>query len=342
MKRDDATEKYVPSVAMLCAMYNEEDVAEEKIQNFKTLSYPNIRLYVGSDGSTDGTNEILSSYSDAGDLSFFLFPRRGKVHVINDLISAASEEIFVFTDANSMYSPTAVDNLLVHFKNPQIGAVCGCLKLIDAAGKSGEGFYWRYETAIKRAESAFGCVIGANGGIYAVRSCLVQKLPTDTINDDFTLSMGAIAQGYGMTYAEDAIATEEIGKDDAVEFKRHVRDAAGHYRAMRFLAQLLNPFYLKTFFLYVSHRVIRWFVPHLMLVSLVLPFFNLSSLFAKLSLTLQAVFYGLVLMGGLSRSKRKIIYIPYYFVYINLAMLIGFTKNLLGLQSVTWNRTQRS
>ena len=331
-----------PSVAILCAMYNEEDVAEDKIANFKKLTYANVRLYIGSDGSSDRTNEILAQHANDASLTIYTFPRRGKVYVMNDLISSAVENILVFTDANSMYAPDAIERLVAHLDDPSVGAVCGRLHLVDKEGKSGEGFYWRFETMLKKAESVFKCVIGGNGAIYAVRRKLVCKLPLDTINDDFTISMRVIQQGYCMTYADDAVATEEVGKDDSVEFKRHVRDAAGHYRAMRHLFPLLNPLHPKRFFFYVSHRVIRWFVPQLMIVLLILPWFALGSPVVLAILISEVVFYMLALIGWLSRSKHKVAYIPYYFSYINSALFVGFIKNLLGMQKVAWDRTQRS
>lgn len=330
-----------PSVAILCAMYNEEDVAEDKVANFKALTYPSTRLYIGSDGSSDRTNEILSHYSSDPAITIFNFPRRGKVHVINDLITSAHEEILVFTDANSMYQADAIERLIAHFVDPSVGAVCGRLNLIDKEGVSGEGFYWRYETMLKRSESSFKCVVGGNGAIYAVRRELVHQLPSNTINDDFTISMRVIQQGFGMTYAEDAVATEDVGKDDSAEFKRHVRDAAGHYRAMIHLLPLLNPLHLKRFFFYVSHRVIRWIVPHIMILLCILPWFAMSSFVSKSVLLAEGVFYMFAALGYVTKSKNKLIYIPYYFTYINIALFIGFMKNLLGTQKVAWDRTQR-
>jgi cellulose synthase/poly-beta-1,6-N-acetylglucosamine synthase-like glycosyltransferase len=97
-----------PSVAVLCAMYNEEKVVHAKIDNFLKLKYNDIKLYIGSDGSTDATNTILREYAENEKIVFYEFPRRGKVHVINDLMAKVKEEIVVFTDANSMFEAYAV------------------------------------------------------------------------------------------------------------------------------------------------------------------------------------------------------------------------------------------
>ena len=332
---------YHQSVAIVCAMYNEEKVLSRKIENFLSLNYSNVKLYIGSDGSTDRTNELLRKCSNIGNIVFFEFPRRGKVHVINDLVAKVQEDIVVFTDANSMFEPNAITALVKYFADPKIGAVCGLLKLLSPVKTTGEGFYWRYETEIKKLESRLNCVIGANGAIFAVYKRLFRPLPLNTINDDFMISMRVIEQGYGVKYAVDAIASEEVNKDDVVEFKRHIRDGAGHYRAMVHLYRLLNPLRIKIFFLYVSHRVIRWFVPLYLIILLILPLFYLGDPLIRGFYYSEICFYLLVLVGWISKTKVKVFYIPYYFIYINLALAIGFIKNIVGMQKVMWHSTAR-
>ena len=330
-----------PRVAIVCAMYNEEKVVREKIENFLNINYRNLKLYIGSDGSNDSTNSILQEYSYDERIMTFEFPRRGKVYVINDLIEKVDEEIIVFTDANSMFEPNAITNLVKYFCDENIGVVCGRLKLLNNGKETGEGFYWRYETALKKLENNISCVIGANGAIYAVRKVLLQPLPVNTINDDFTISMRILGKGFGGKYAADAIACEEVMDDDSVEFKRHIRDAAGHYRAMVQLYSLLNPFKFKVFFLYFSHRVLRWLVPFFLILLLFLPPFTLDAHMMRVLYLLELIFYLFVAVGWLSKTKAKIFYVPYYFIYINIALLIGFFKQILGVQKVTWDSTAR-
>ncbi len=327
-------------VAVLCAMYNEEKVVRKKIENFLKLNYEGLRLYIGSDGSSDATNAILREYTNDR-IVIREYPRRGKVHVINDLMTEAEEDIIVFTDANSMFEADAVGNLVKRFDDPGIGAVCGRLKLVCSGRITGEGFYWRYETAIKKLENALDCVIGANGAIYAVRKTLLRPLPVNTINDDFINSMRVLEKGYGVKYADDAIACEEVHQNDAIEFNRHTRDGAGHYRAIVYLYKLLNPLNPKVFFLYVSHRVIRWFVPFFMLVMLFLPLFMEQNRFVQAVYAAEVAFYVLVLIAWTTQTKQGFFYFPYYFVYINIALFLGFWRTVLGMQKTTWNRTER-
>jgi len=157
-----------PNVALICAMYNEEKIVRKKIDNFLNLKYKNIKIYIGSDGSNDKTNSILQQYSTSNRIIVYKFPRRGKVYVINDLMTKVKADILVFTDANSMFKADAIQHLLKHFTNREVGVVCGRLRLIKKGKISGEGFYWHYETVIKKLENIFNCVIGANGAIYAL------------------------------------------------------------------------------------------------------------------------------------------------------------------------------
>lgn len=330
-----------PKVAIICAMYNEEKIVHKKIENFLNLEYENIKLYIGSDGSNDRTNFILEQYSTNNRIIVYKFPRRGKVYVINDLVAKADADILVFTDANSMFKADAIQHLLRHFSNKQIGVVCGRLKLIKKGQISGEGFYWRYETTIKKLENIFNCVIGANGAIYAIRKKLVAPVPTNTINDDFTISMRVLERGYGIVFEENAIVHEEINHDDSVEFKRHIRDGAGHYRALLHLYRLLNPLKFKIFFLYVSHRVIRWFVPMFLILMLICPIFTEGHILIRWLFIAEVIFYFLVVIGWLTKTKNIIFYIPYYFIYINIALLFGFFKNIFGTQKATWDSTAR-
>ena len=331
----------LPSVAVLCAMYNEEKVVRDKVENFLKIKYNNIKMYIGSDGSSDDTNTILRSYVENNKIAYYEFPRRGKVYVINDLMAKVKEEVVVFTDANSMFEPDTVNNLIKYFRDPRIGAICGRLKLMSSGGITGEGFYWKYETAIKRLENILDCVIGANGAIYAVRRKLLKLLPANTINDDFTNSMRVIEQGYGVKYAEDAVAYEEVNQNDVIEFKRHVRDGAGHYRAIMCLYKLLNPFKPKVFFLYVSHRIIRWLVPFFMILLLVLPLYIEWNPFLHSIYITEIAFYLVALFVWITKTKMNYLYFPFYFVYINIALFMGFLRIIFGIQKVAWSSTKR-
>lgn len=327
-------------VALVCSVYNEEKIIARKIENFYQLDYPEIELYLGLDGCTDNTLAEIRRAAPDDRVKVFVFPRGGKVRVINELLQRVWQLQVVMTDANSMFQPDAVTHLLMHLGDG-VGVVCGRLVLVDPEGRSGEGIYWRIETMMKEAESAFGSVMGANGAIYLFRRDLFEPLPANTINDDFSISMHIYAKGFASVYTPDAVAAEQLITSDSEEFRRHVRDAAGHFRALVYLRRLLNPFNGRAFFFYVSHRVLRWLGPFFLLAAFFSNVMLAGRPLYRHLLVVQIMGYGLLAAVHLLRIRWKPLYFPYYFVLLNSAILVGFVKNLCGLQKTTWDSTRR-
>jgi cellulose synthase/poly-beta-1,6-N-acetylglucosamine synthase-like glycosyltransferase len=327
-------------VALLCSVYNEEKVIKNKIDNFYKLHYPSAVFYIGLDGCTDNTLAEIERATRDDRVKYFSFSRQGKAGTINSLVEKVQAEFIVMTDANSMLEPEAINNLLRGMSD-KVGVVCGRLRLLDSNGNSGEGFYWKQETLIKAGESAYGSVIGANGAIYMLRRSLFEKLPPGTINDDFSISMKIYEKGYDVVYAHDAVAIEEITTSDREEFRRHIRDSAGHYRAVLYLWRLLNPFKFKRFFFYVSHRVMRWLVPITIPIIFIITVALHNILFYKFLLYSQISLFVLLFVVHFFKIRFKLFYIPYYFLLINSALLLGFFKYVFGAQRVIWEPTKR-
>jgi len=328
------------AVAVVCGVYNEEKVIAQKIENYYALDYPDIELYLGLDGCTDNTMAEIRRVVRDGRVKVFSFPRGGKVSVLNALLREVHQPFVLMTDANSMFRPDAMSRLMACL-HEGVGVVCGRLKLTDVDGRSGEGIYWRIETFVKKAESYWGSVIGANGAIYLFRRELFEPLPPRTINDDFSISMRIYQKGYLVVYSADAVAEERLVTSDADEFRRHVRDAAGHFRALAYLWRLLNPLKVKRFFFYVSHRVLRWLVPFFVVLAFVT---NAMLLEQPLYLALfiaQCLGYGIVATVNVFHIRWKPLYVPYYFMLVNSAIMVGFFKNLLGMQKAAWESTRR-
>jgi len=350
-RRGEKTKKfdsYIPHVTMVVAAYNEEKVIEEKLKNILDLDYPRDKIVavIASDGSNDRTNEIVKRY-ESKSLKLIEYPRMGKVNVLNKTVPLASGEVVVFSDANTMYNSQAIMELVKHFRDASVGCVCGKLKLINpksVQSGEGEGFYWRYETWIKEKESRLGCVAGANGAIYEIRRDLFEEMPSNIINDDFHISMKIMEKGYKVIYENDAVGIEEVAPDFKSEFLRHVRDGAGHYRAILHLIGLLNPMKGIKFFTYVSHRLIRWMVPFLLPLIFVLNIPLIESPFYMVIFLLQILFYSSAVISFFLQKYNvglKIFNIPLFFLSTNLALMIGFWRNVVGTQGVTWDSTER-
>ncbi|MBI5020375.1 MAG: glycosyltransferase family 2 protein [Ignavibacteriales bacterium] len=339
--------EYLPTVSVVISVYNEENILSEKFNNIFLLDYPKdkIEFIFGSDGSNDKTNSILSGIS-VSNIKVEKFQKRtGKANVLNKLIPGANGEIIVFSDANTMYDKLSIRKLVKHFQDPSIGGVCGELRLQinkKSVGEIGETSYWQYESILKKLESRYQTLLGATGGVYAIRKSLFKPLPVSkAIVDDFLIPMEVVRRGYRILYEPEAIAYEDSAGTVIGEFHRKVRIGASNFNGISEFIDLLNPKYGFIAFGLWSHKIIRWFAP----------FFLLAILILSLILALKSEFYGLLFyiqivfmltgaIGFLFEKKKTglgILGFPYYFIAMNLALFIGFFKSVMGLQRSTWD-----
>ncbi|MBA6252573.1 MULTISPECIES: glycosyltransferase family 2 protein [unclassified Colwellia] len=336
----------LPSVDVIIAAYNEESCIKERIENALAQDYPGkVQVLVASDGSEDNTGKIIESFSDPRVIAFNYEVNRGKISVLNDLIAKSKAKILVFTDANTDFNTDAISVLVSSFNN-NIGAVSGELILeTDDGNQNLDGFYWKYEQFLKKAESQLGSLLGANGAIYALYRDLYIPLSTDTIVDDFCIVMNVKKQGYDVVYNNKAIAKEEVAPSMQDEFGRRVRIGIGNYKA--FFANLwaLSPMLGIMSWCYWSHKVLRWFAPHLMLILFIANASLLGNDFFNLILALQIAFYGTGLIGLKRINQQKHVNKPVaiisFFVSMNIALAQGFLRFCKGHKSGGWKRTAR-
>jgi biofilm PGA synthesis N-glycosyltransferase PgaC len=333
-----------PSVSLLISVYNEEKHIVERIENLLALDYPadRMEIIIGSDGSTDRTNELVRKF---GDRRVKLHPfeqRGGKPSVLNRLVPQARGELLVFSDANAMFATDALRQLARHFADPQIGGVCGRLVLHGENSATDEGPYWKLETYLKTRESAIDSCLGANGAIYAVRKSCWPGIPDNTFVDDFVIGMRVREQDVRVVYDRDAVATEELPQSVGHEMTRRIRIGAGDFQAL-FLCWrsllLWRGFHSMAFW---SHKVLRWFGPFFMVAALISNVALLPHPVFLVTMILQLLFYALALLGQLTRARKVALFsAPHYFVTINLALLLGFFRFITGTQQAAWKRTAR-
>lgn len=341
----------LPAVSVVISAFNEEGCIEQRIENLLALNYPKdkLRILIASDGSTDRTNEIIQKFEDSR-LSIFCFDEnRGKINVLNDLLSRVTTDITVFSDANTTFDINALTHLTQAFCDSNVGAVCGELHLIDThSGDNKDNLYWKYEQFLKYHESRLDGLLGANGGIYAIRTSCYEPLPSNTIIDDFLIVMNVAKRDLKVVYCKNSQAFEEIAPSLKEESNRRVRIGAGNYQSLSRLLWLLNPKYKWRCFTYISHKVIRWFVPHLMITTLLCNFILLWSMKELYNYVfyVQLVFYGMWLLGHLKIFNNvpylsNIISLVTFFVSMNLSLFRGYLKYLTTNLSATWQRTSR-
>lgn len=340
---DDVPDEYLPCVAMIVAAHDEGAVLAAKLSNTWRLDYPAERfeILVGSDGSSDGTNSILSSCQDPRLHAFPYEHRRGKISVLNELVQQTDADIIVMSDANTMFAPNAVRKLVRHFSNPKVGCVSGVLSLELEGGVSGEGLYWKYEGWIKYNEGALGVLIGCNGGIYAMRRTLYDAPPPNTIVDDFVLSMNVIKQGFEVRLEPEAKASEPPCPSSRAEMTRKIRIGAGGWQALGLTVSLLHPRFGVCAFAFWGHKVLRWLVPHLYLIMAAANVALARNPWYCGFLAAQALGVVMALLAYFSGSKFTL---PRwsrpvsYFYIMNYALGCGFLRYLFKTQRVTWDR----
>jgi cellulose synthase/poly-beta-1,6-N-acetylglucosamine synthase-like glycosyltransferase len=337
-----------PRVSVVFAAHNEEAVIAQKMLNCARLDYPaeSLEILVGCDGCTDATAALARLTAPPNACVYEFADRGGKPGVLNKLLPLTRGEIVVFCDANTEFEPDAIQTLVRHFRRPEIGCVCGELRLRSPNGHAtGEQIYWRYETLLKFLESRLNMLVGANGALFAIRRSLFVAVPADGIVEDFLIALNVRAAGYRVVYDPEAIAWEETAPDAHQEFRRRVRIGAGNFHALRHTWRLLNPMAGAVALALWSHKVCRWLVP----LALVAALISATILAPDPVYGVAAVLGGvLVLLGLLGRRlDLRARYwapasIPYYFLSMNIALVLGFVTFARGTQSIVWTPTPRS
>jgi cellulose synthase/poly-beta-1,6-N-acetylglucosamine synthase-like glycosyltransferase len=338
----------LPRVTILIAAYNEESVIGQRVENVLALDYPadKLELVIASDGSSDKSAEIVSRYHDAR-IRLLDYPRRrGKATVLVDSVSQIDSDILVLSDANTFFDPDALRALVRPLQDPLVGVVCGKLLLIDhETGRNVDGMYWRYETFLKKCEGRLGALLGSNGAIYAIRRELFPALPSDTLVDDFVIPlMAKLKTGCEIIFEPRAVAREEVAPEIADEFKRRSRIGAGGYQAICRLWPLLNPFRGWVSIAFLSHKVLRWLCPFLLIGMLLCTVALLNQLlFMAIFACELALFVLTPLLAKLSGGGPllKLIRLGAMFTLMNAALFAGFIRWLRRGHGGTWTRTLR-
>lgn len=345
----------LPEVMLFITAYNEEDVVDEKMHNSLELDYPEEKLRIVwiTDGSNDATNERLKKWPEAKVL--FQPQRQGKTAAMNRGMKLAKTPIVVFTDANTMINSEAMRHIVQAFADPKVGCVAGEKRIAaqtkDGAAAGGEGIYWKYESTLKALDARLYSAVGAAGELFAVRRELFCEMEQDTLLDDFVLSLRIAMQGYKIDYCSEAYAIESGSADMKEEEKRKVRISAGGLQAIWRLRALLNPFkYGVLNFQYISHRVLRWSLTPVLLfflfpLNVILLLHGESYLVYGTIMILQILFYLTAFYGQYLSSKEikaKILFIPYYFFFMNISIFKGIAYLWAHKDSGVWEKARRT
>jgi len=344
---------HAPDMSVLIAAHDEAAVIAARIENCLALDYPADRLeiIVASDGSTDGTVGIARRYAQQNGpgrptVRVHAYPwRRGKPAVLDDSIPRCRGALVLLGDARQRWEPDTARLLAENFADPAVGAASGELMLVNAAGRAvgeGVGAYWRYEKAIRRAESAVHSTVGATGAIYMIRRSLFQRIPVDTLDDDVLIPLRIARAGFRVVFDERARAWDRVAASGREEFTRKVRTIAGIVQLFareRWLWRPGHPVWIQA----VSHKLLRLAAPFLMMTALAAnaALVAAGGVYTALFVA-QVGFYaaaaaGAVLSGRAGRLAR-VLALPYAFCLLNLTTVVSVARYASGRQTVQWRK----
>jgi cellulose synthase/poly-beta-1,6-N-acetylglucosamine synthase-like glycosyltransferase len=332
-----------PTVTIIIAAHNEAAQIDATLRNKLALDYPSdkLQIIVVSDGSVDGTDDIVRRFVPRGVMALRQEPRRGKTAALNLAVRHASGEVLVFADANSLYARDAVRLLVRNFQDPEVGYVTG--RLVYGAGGTNVGagcrLYMAYEDVLRGAETHLGSIVGVNGGIDAVRTSLYRVMQDEQL-PDFVLPLSVVQRGYRVVYERDAVLKEPTLTTSRDEYRMRVRVALRAWCALSDMRALFGPRHGLFAFQLFSHKTLRY------LVFAMLPVLYAASLL----LWSSGVVYQAVVVGGVlllsaaaigARLERKgrssaTFGIPYYFLLINAAAGHAFVNFLRGRRTSIW------
>ena len=340
LQKDNLT----PSISMIIPAYNEEKSIGQKIKNSLCLDYPKdkLEIIIVSDGSTDGTNEIVKKFNNENVKLITFETNQGKSAAENAAMKIATGEIFVFSDATGLYNQNALKDLVRPFADSSVGCVVGLVKYENdntSSVSGGEGLYWKYETFLRRLESEVGNLAMASGSIMACRRFFVETLD-EAVGEDFVIPMKAAKKGYLTVFEPSAISMESMVEKSRDLLRTKIRIITKDLRGLFLCKSILNFFRYPLYaWALISHKLLRWLVPYFLIALFAINLFLLNSIFYFFALILQLSFYAMALIGYLVRRKIMTLWIlsgPFSFCLVNAAALIGFAKFLIGKKAGRW------
>ena len=344
--RDPET-SFLPCVTILITVFNESKIIEDKLQNTITMDYPpdKLEVLVASDGSKDGTDDIVKGFANDQVRLFRVKKRVGKTDAQNKAIPFARGEIILFTDAETRFEKSFLKGIIAPFSDPRVGCVDGHLFFTDTENSSvakSQRFYWNYELKLRELESQLGILAIASGACFAIRRELFLKMEPE-FGEDCIVPLDIVMQGYKIVHASDAIAYDRMEYGSREEFRTRVRmttrSLQGTWSRPKLLSPLHNPGYA---FALWSHKLLRWLSP-LFLVLLTVSSIWLSGLsvfFVVASLVLVGTYLA-ASIGWLADCfswKLPLAGTAYSFLLANLGFLIGLFRALMGHRIVAFRR----
>lgn len=344
-RRPRPSAEHIPELAMVICALNEERIIGEKLTNTFELDYPpdKLTVYFVNDGSTDRTLDIAKEFVSRGLVVIDRPQRLGKVANLNAVIPTLRQEYVVLSDANVIYDRQALRHLTAPFADPQVGCVSGKVVLVDttASLRQSEGLYYSIEWLLQQKGSDLYSMCGADGAMYVFRRSLFRPCPPDTLIEDFVLPMQIVRQGYRTLFEARALGWEHGPTSLTEEYRRKVRIAAGSTQALLRRNGVPRNAPASFWFIWVSHKLMRWLSPLFGLAMIAVAVAALPSPAAQAILGFWLLVTALAFIRWLTGLSSPVLNVPFYFVFSQIAMAIGLWRGLTGSQSVLWQKANR-
>ena len=337
----------LPTITVLVSAYNAEQHLQERIRNILDCDYPADRMSVliASDGSTDETVKVVRKFGDNRVQVIDNAVRRGKSATLVDAVTHATSPVIVFTDVTTRFDRSSILNLARHFSDASVGLVAGMVRMVDSEGKPSESLYWRIEMMLRRCEASIGTTMGASGAIYAVRRSLFVAPSKPIINDDLVLPMLlCLKHDCRLVMEENALALVTSVGGFKAEFSRRSRIGIGAFQCLPVLKDLWQWRNIRMAAVFVSHKLLRWLCPFLLLSAFICNVVLLRESIYQWLMVLQVLAYSASLFGLLSRGQGLVTRssrIATSFVLMNVALAVGVFRWMAKPDTVTWNPTSR-
>jgi cellulose synthase/poly-beta-1,6-N-acetylglucosamine synthase-like glycosyltransferase len=336
-----------PNVSIIVTAFNEKERIREKIENTLSIAYPNdkIEIIIASDGSTDGTNEIISSYAGKGIYLLAIPFRGGKESAQKEAVRRSKGEILVFSDVSTMIEPDGIEQIVSNFADPQVGCVSSRDVVIGPDGKpGGEGLYVRYEMWLRTLESRVNSLVGLSGSFFAARRDVCSDFAED-LDSDFRTLLNSVKKGKRGIMDPMAIGYYRDISDPKKEFARKVRTVLRGMTVFFRNTEYLNIFKYGLFsYQYLCHKLLRWLVPLFMVTSFlaigIMSFHSLAYLILFFSI-FAVLSYSLLIHMKFICNPIRIMTVPVYFIVVNLSILTAWWKYLKKQRVTVWNPTKR-
>jgi glycosyltransferase involved in cell wall biosynthesis len=337
----------LPPVTLIIAACNEEKRINSKLENTLAIDYPRhlLQIIVASDGSTDATNAIARKYADHGIELLALPERQGKENAQKEAVGLATGEIFVFSDTSTHIEPEGLKKIVANFADFSVGCVSSVDKVLGRDGKPcGEGFYVRYEMWLRNLESRVHSLVGLSGSFFAARREVCSDF-SGQMQSDFRTVLNSMKLGLRGVDDSEAIGVYHDISDSRKEFDRKVRTVLRGQTVFFRHLEFLNIFRYGLFaYQYFCHKLLRWLVPLFLVAALVTNLWLVfGSWFYFFTLICQATFYSVAVWGWKKKvaPKNTLVRIPFYFLTVNIAILVAWWRYLRGNRMVMWAPSER-